>query len=427
MSKQRTLAKAFEFAGRGLHLGQEAKVKVGSGAAGSGFVFKCGGVELTAGPDAADGSRQRTVLGRDGTELHTVEHLLAALFGSGVDNALIEVEGAEIPGGDGSAKNFADQIGNVGTVEQEAEAKVLTLAAPLSVSENGAVVTAFPAADGQFRVTYVLDYPESPLARGTAEFVVTPDTFQTQIAPCRTFVMKQHAEALLRAGLGLGASAANTLVLDGEKVIDNELRFPDECARHKALDLVGDLALVGRRLGVHVVAYKSGHKLNLKLAQALRREALRQDHPRGILDIKAIEKRLPHRYPFLLVDRVLELEFGRRIVAYKNLTFNEEFFQGHFPGQPIMPGVLQVEALAQTGCLLFLAQPEYQGKLAVLMGVENVKWRRPVVPGDQLMMEVVTERVKGRMGIVNAKATVEGEITTEATIKCMLIDPENYT
>lgn len=425
--KQKTLKDKVSFTGIGLHTGTEGKVTLWPAEADSGLRLRVGGEEVRIAPSRAEGANHRTAIRVGERTIHTVEHLLAPLLGLGVDNAWIEVEGEEIPGLDGSAKIFAEQIAATGLVEQEREAKVLKLREAIAVGEKGACITAMPSSDGSFRVTYILDYPESPLAQGRIEMTVTPEAMLAEIAPCRTFVMKSHAEKMLKAGLGKGANTQNTLVLDGDHVLENTLRFRDECARHKLLDVVGDLATVGQRLAIHVVAHKSGHDLNLKLARRLAEEALRMEHPRGILDIRQIEGLLPHRYPFLLVDRVLELDPPNRIVTLKNVTRNEDFFNGHFPGQPIMPGVLQIEALAQSGGILIMNSPSSKGKLAVLMAIEEVKFRRPVVPGDQLRMEVVFEKIKGRVGVANAWSTVDGEIATEVRIKFALVDADQYT
>lgn len=424
--KQQTLAKEIFFDGVGLHTGKDCKVTVRPGVAGGGFVLRVGGEETRIAPAIADGSLHRTVLKLGEAQVHTVEHLLGALHGSGADSAVVEVEGGEVPGLDGSAREFAEKIAEVGFTELEAEREVFAPRDAIAAGTGGASITAFPSRDGKFRVTYILDYPESRHARGTAELEITPQTVREALAPCRTFVMKCHADKLRAAGFGLGASTQNTVVLDGDTVVENELRFPDECVRHKILDIVGDLATVGCRLGAHVVAYKSGHALNLELAARLRREWQRSLHPKGLLDIRQVERVLPHRYPFLLVDRVLEMEPRRRILAYKNLTRNEEFFNGHFPGLPIMPGVLQIEALAQAGCVLMKGEESARDKLAVLMGIDEVKYRRPVVPGDRLMLEVVFAKLKGRIGVVNAKSSVDGEVATECTIKFALVDPEQY-
>jgi UDP-3-O-[3-hydroxymyristoyl] N-acetylglucosamine deacetylase/3-hydroxyacyl-[acyl-carrier-protein] dehydratase len=316
---------------------------------------------------------------------------------------------------------------SAGVIEQKEEAKFLRIKTPVSVGDASAGITAYPAADGRFSITYTIDYPESSAARHTVHFNASPEAFLKEISPARTFALKAHAEIMTAKGFGKGATRDNTILLDGDKP-ESVLRFPDECARHKILDLIGDLASIGKRISAHITAYRSGHKLNLQLAQALLSSGWRADFPKGIMDIRKIEKTIPHRYPFLLVDRVLELEPGERIVALKNVTRNEEFFEGHFPGQPIMPGVLQIEAIAQAGALMFLGNPEMEGKLAVLARVDEVKYKRPVVPGDQIIMESIMERFSPKLGIGTAKArsTVDGETATECKITFALVDPEHY-
>ena len=427
LARQRTLAGEAVFEGVGLHGGEKVRCVVRPAAPDSGYAIRAEGAVAPIRPERCDGQGycNRIRISED-VSVSTVEHLLAALRGSDIDNALIEVEGGEAPGLDGSAREFVLGIEKAGAVEQEAQVRPIRLRAPVAVGDAASGLTAYPAADGRLRVTYILDYPESALARGVFSLSVSPDSFRDMAAPARTFVLKAHAEAMRERGFGKGADVRNTVVLDGDRALDAELRFPDECARHKALDLIGDLATLGRRLSAHVVAVKSGHALNIRLARALAAEAWRTDYPKGVMDIRGIESRLPHRYPFLLVDRVLEFEASRRIVTIKNVTRNEEFFEGHFPRQPIMPGVLQVEALAQSGALLFADDPAVAGKLAVLMAVEDVKYRRPVVPGDQIVMEAELEKFKGRIGVVKAKSMVEGEAVVECRIKFALVDPEQY-
>lgn len=424
---QQTLSSEFTFEGKGLHLGEPCSVTVHPAEPGTGFRLRVGDTTAAVDPKTADGTRHRTILSCGDDEVHTVEHLCAALWGMGVDNAEIEVAGGEVPGVDGSARPFADKVLEVGLTEQGAAREVFRPRQPICAGFGSSCITAYPTKKPGLRVTYILDYPESSLAQGMAEFDITPETMLEGLSPCRTFVMKCHAQAMLDAGLGQGANTENTIVLDGETVVENQLRFDDECARHKVLDVVGDLATLGLRFGMHVVAYKSGHALNLRLAQLLAEEHFNQTHPRGLLDVSDIERYIPHRHPFLLVDRVVAMTPRVHIRAYKNVTRNEDFFNGHFPGQPIMPGVLQVEALAQTGGVLLMQEQEYQGKLAVLMGVDEVKYRRPVVPGDRLEFDVTIERIRGRIGVVSAVASVDGEVTTQCTIKFALVDPEQYT
>ncbi len=422
-SKQITLEKSVSFTGIGLHTGTESTVTVSPAETGTGLAIKHNGNLTRIAPSMAEGSRNCNAirLGPD-TEIMTLEHLLSAVWGLGIDNAIFEVSGAEAPGLDGSALEFAKLLKEAGLKEQDAERKTFIPKESISVGGANAGVAAFPSPDGKFRVTYVLDYKESPRARGTVSVEITPELFFSDIAPARTFVMKEHVPAMQAAGLGKGANPQNTLVLDGDAVVDNEFRLADECVRHKILDLVGDLSILNRRLGVHIVATKSGHALNIELARALERHILKADHPTRVMDFADITRILPHRYPFLLIDRVLELEEKKRIVAVKNLTFNEGFFQGHFPGQPIMPGVLQIEALAQAGAIMMLGEFAGKGKLAVLMTADDVKWRRQVVPGDCLHLHAEFVKMKRNIGIVNVRAAVDGETTTEATIKFAIID-----
>ena len=423
VSKQHTLQRPVVFSGPGLHSGADCSVTVNPGAPDSGIVVKSGSFTEKLRPSLSEGSRNCNAV-RLGPELEvmTIEHLLSAIWATGIDNALLDFTGPEAPGLDGSALVYARELRLAGIIPQDADRNVFIPKTAISVGNDKAGVSAFPSSDGVFRVTYVLDYRESPRARGTVTMEIDPDAFIREIAPARTFVMKEHAAAMQAAGLGKGATTENTLVLDGDSVVGNEFRVADECVRHKILDLIGDLAIVNRRLGVHVVANKSGHALNIELAKALNRHILTVEHPNGVLDFKDITHILPHRYPFLLVDRVLEVEEKKRIVAVKNLTFNEEFFQGHFPGQPIMPGVLQIEALAQAGAIMMLGDFAGKGKLAVLMTADDVKWRRQVVPGDCLYLHAEFIKMKRSVGVVRAWAEVDGEVTTEATIKFAIVD-----
>jgi len=299
--------------------------------------------------------------------------------------------------------------------------KLFELPEMLTVNEKDSVLLVLPY-DGGLKISYTLEFAE-PALRQHVCFEVTRETFIKDIAPARTFCLKEHVDEMRAAGCGKGANCENTLVIDGGQVVDNELRFKNEFARHKVLDLIGDLYLLGMPLEAEIIAVKSGHALNRKLVKELRGARKSPAAPKPYyMDVNKIMEVLPHRYPFLLVDRILEFEADRRVVGIKNLTMNEEFFQGHFPGRPMMPGVLQLEAMAQTGGILLMEKLVGRNKLAVLMGFDNVKYRQQVVPGDTLRMEVTTKKIRSSMGIVDAVATVDGRVASQATIKFMIVD-----
>jgi UDP-3-O-[3-hydroxymyristoyl] N-acetylglucosamine deacetylase / 3-hydroxyacyl-[acyl-carrier-protein] dehydratase len=272
---------------------------------------------------------------------------------------------------------------------------------------------------GRQTICYRLGTPEKPY-----------DDFVRELAPARTFVFEQEANDLRARGMGKHLSPRDLLVISPLGPIDNKFRYADECARHKVLDLIGDLYLVGRPLRGRIVAHKSGHELNHQLARALLREeevAARRDvvhRTDAALDIRKIQRILPHRYPMLMIDRVIEIVGDQKAVGIKNVTFNDIFFQGHYPGTPIMPGVLIVEAMAQLGGILLSQKLEHTGKLAVLLSMDKVKMRHPVIPGDQLILEALAVRVKSRTGHVRCKAFVGDKMAAEADIKFMLVDAE---
>ncbi|GHS93139.1 bifunctional enzyme LpxC/FabZ [Planctomycetales bacterium] len=425
--KQTTLNQSFVLEGKGLHSGELSRVQVGPGDIDSGYRLKVGKHTVLIAPWRLDSRHHCTsVTVAPDLEILTVEHLLAALYGMGVDNATVEVlQGGEIPGLDGSSLPIAQKIAEVGIVEQSAEARYYQLTHDVAAGAYGCCLSATPIKERELRVTYYLEYPDCPPACGMVTKVITPDVFLKEIAPARTFVMQREIESLQKSGLGKGANTQNTLVFNGSDVVNNSMRVADEPMAHKILDLVGDLATCGRRLGAHLIAHKSGHALNHKLTQEIRLKALGREHPGGVLNIKQIEKMLPHRYPFLLVDRVLELEPFAYVRAYKNLTRNEEFFNGHFPGTPMMPGVLQIEAMAQAGILGTLF--DNQKMLAVLTGVEETKYRRPVVPGDRLDISGYVLKYNGRVGSMAAKTTVDGELACSTVLKFAFINAETGT
>ncbi|MBI4309892.1 MAG: UDP-3-O-[3-hydroxymyristoyl] N-acetylglucosamine deacetylase [Candidatus Omnitrophica bacterium] len=361
-----------------------------------------------------------------GTRVCTIEHILAAASGLGIDNLTVDIDAEEVPGMDGSSVEFTAAFNKAGIVEQNAPKEFIEVKSPISVGSGGASLTIVPAQ--QFKISYMLDYDLAGLRSQLVSTVVTQEIFEQAIAPARTFCLHSEVALIRGRGLGKGADEHNTLVMGTDGPVGNSLRFPDECARHKVLDIVGDVFLLGRPLRGHVIGFKSGHALNRQLVQKIMEHERMNGKVYGINDIMNI---LPHRYPFLLVDKVIEIEPGKKGVGIKNVTINDGFFQGHFPSKPVMPGVLMVEAMAQTAGVVVLTGGAHPGKVALFMSIEAVKFRRLVAPGDQLVMEVEivldrerTTQVKGT-GKVDGETVVEAEMLFSYTDKSYLKNQEN--
>lgn len=433
--RQHTILREASLTGPGLFSGEPATVTFAPAKPGEGITFVREQEGKTATIQAlvqnVIKAPRRTCLKNGTLFVETVEHCLAALAGMGVDNAVVRVSGGkvgELPGGDGSSRLFVEALQQAEVVEQEAPLEPLIIRKPLQVSLDGATLAALPGPTDCLEIIYEFEAP-SPVGRQIVSFRLGDDDFVTQLAPARTFVFEREATELRSRGLGKHLTPQDLLVISPQGPVDNSFRFADECARHKVLDVIGDLTLAGRPIRGRIVAHKSGHALNHMLARKLLEQdetAARQRlvHRDAEMDIRRIQRILPHRYPMLLVDRVLEIVGDHKAVGIKNVTFNDIFFQGHYPGTPIMPGVLIVEAMAQLGGLLLSTKLEHTGKLAVLLSMDKVKMRHAVVPGDQLLLEAVAVRVKSRTGHVRCKAFVEDKLACEADIKFMLVDAE---
>jgi UDP-3-O-[3-hydroxymyristoyl] N-acetylglucosamine deacetylase/3-hydroxyacyl-[acyl-carrier-protein] dehydratase len=412
--------------GVGMHTGVVSRVTFLGGEPGGGIVFRrtdlAGAPTIPAQLGSVSGVERRTVLSANGAEVHTVEHILAALHAFDVDDAVVEITGPEPPILDGSFQPFVDAVRRAEPVEHGGEAFQYTVNEPFAVREGEASYLVGPAA--ALRISTTIEFPHPLIGRQSGCYDITAEAFERELAPARTFGFVREVEKLRAKGLIAGASTANAIVLDEQGVVDNTLRWPDEFVRHKAADLVGDLALVGGRIHAFIVADRPSHRGNVALGNAIRRRAASSGHPP--LDIRDILQILPHRYPMLLVDRVIEMEEGKRIVGIKNVTINEPFFQGHFPEHPIMPGVLMIEAMAQVGGVMLMGYlkktGESQDKVVYFMSLDNVKFRRPVVPGDQIRFELELLQHKERASRMKGIGYVDGHVVVEAEMMARIVD-----
>ncbi|MEM8885505.1 MAG: UDP-3-O-acyl-N-acetylglucosamine deacetylase [Planctomycetota bacterium] len=432
---QRTLGSEIEITGSGLHTGEKVTLRLKPAEAGTGVVFRRvdleGSSPIPARIEYMHDAPRRTCLKEGAAEVHTTEHLLAALAAAQVDNVICEMDGPELPGVDGSSRPFLDAIEGTKLKDQKDPVLIHTLREPIFVEGEDWTIVALPREEG-LRLTYTLSFDTPREIQETMTFDLTQDGFREAIAPARTFCTSEEIAMLREAGLGKGATEENTVVITDDEHHDrNVMRFPDEPLRHKILDMIGDLALLGRPLHAHVIAQRTGHAANRALVRRIAAEMHKREelghlrHGSG-LGINEIMRVLPHRYPMLLVDRVIELEGFKRAVGIKNVTINEPFFTGHYPETPIMPAVLTLEALAQLAGILLLRKLDYAGKVAVFLGMDDVRLRHAVMPGDQLRLQVETLHLGRRGGKVQARASVRDTLVAEAIMKFMLVDsPSN--
>ncbi|PCJ56214.1 MAG: UDP-3-O-[3-hydroxymyristoyl] N-acetylglucosamine deacetylase [Planctomycetota bacterium] len=429
--KQKTLATEVKLKGIGLHSGEMCEVVLKPAPVNSGIILKR--VDLSDSPEIilADGrfvnKGRRTAMQNDSMasifEVETTEHLCAAFKAMEVDNVIVEIDSPELPGLDGSSKEQANAIKESGLVEQMGEKKIYNLVKEVSYSNENASIIAIPYDKG-LKISYTLDYPEMDCSPQYYSVDVTPETFLTEIAPARTFCLKVEAEKLQLAGFGKGANTTNTLVIDGDSPIENKFRFENELARHKILDLIGDLSLLGFDVNMHIIANKSGHFENNQLINKIKKSLKDQMEVFDTLSYEQIKKLIPHRYPFLLVDKIIEMS-DDKIIGIKSVTGNEPFFQGHFPESAVMPGVLQIEAMAQTAGLLFRVKNQDESLIPFLLTVDGVKLRKQVIPGDQLRIvgDVISMKPKDKptKGKVHARCYVGDKLVSEAVIKFILV------
>jgi UDP-3-O-[3-hydroxymyristoyl] N-acetylglucosamine deacetylase/3-hydroxyacyl-[acyl-carrier-protein] dehydratase len=424
--KRRSIQRDVTLTGTGLHTGAFTRAVFRPGASGTGVVFRRtdldGQPEVAARLSEVEALERRTAIGHGAATIHTVEHLLAAVAAHEIDDLLVELSGPEPPILDGSVAPYFAALAEAGPVDVGGEAVVLTVQAPFTVTEGDASYVVAPSK--RFQLTVTIEFPHPLIGRQVGSYDVTRDTFAAELAPARTFGFTSEVAALQAKGLIKGASIASAIVLDERGVVNGgRLRWPDEFVRHKAADIIGDLALTGSRIRAHVIATRPSHSGNVALARALARAAARSGVP--AMDIGRIMDVLPHRFPFLLVDRIVEIEGDKRIVGIKNVTINESFFQGHFPGHPIMPGVLIIEAMAQVGGMLLLTHFEGQNvedKVVYFMSLDNVKFRRPVLPGDQIRFELEMIAFRGKTCRMKGEAFVNGQMVAEAEMMAMVVD-----
>ena len=434
MDFQQTIRQPATLQGRGLFHGEHASLTFKPAPTNEGVVFvrkDQGGVSIPALIDHVVKRARRTTLKNGEVTIDTCEHCLSALAGLGIDNVIVEVEGPEVPALDGSARPFLDALQRAGIEQTDTERRRLVVQEPVMVRQRDAVACAMPSDGPGSELVYDLDYGhQCPIPRQMQVFDFNQDDYANEIAPSRTFVLEAEAKQLRQHGIGTHLAPEDVLVIGEDGPIgDNAMRFADEPVRHKMLDLIGDLYLLGGPFQGRINAYKSGHALNHKLVrELLKQQRATEQHElavhRNVMDIRKLFRMMPHRYPMLLVDRVIELDGDRRALGVKNVTINEPFFQGHYPGTPIMPGVLVVESMAQLSGVLIGQSLQHTGKLPVLLSLERVKLRKPVTPGDQLILEAESVKVRSRIAHMRCRAYVADEAAAEAEVRFMLVDDD---
>lgn len=419
-SFQKTLKAPCQFQGKGLHLGRLVNMSFLPAEENYGIRFKIEEngqkIEIPASSDYIHAKKLRTAIGNKGTVIETVEHVLAAAYGLGITNLIIEMDEIEPAAFDGSAVDLCQLFLDTGLEEQSAEKEFYVVKDSFAVQvDDDNHITALPYSKG-LKISYFLSGEGLP--NQYVEYEHSEENFLKHIAPARTFCREFEVEALKEMPeVGDGADESNTLLVALD-TLHQKQRFDNELAYHKVLDLIGDMSLLGKGIKGHLVCHRSGHSCNHQLLRKFQSEQQQE----GLLSIHKIKEILPHAYPFLLVDRILDFEENKRVVGLKNVTINEPFFQGHFPNEPIMPGVLLIESLAQTGAVFLYRNNDSSNKLVLFTGADRVKFRRQVIPGDQVILEVIAKHMKSNVGVVKAIATVDGAVACEADMKFMTVD-----
>jgi UDP-3-O-[3-hydroxymyristoyl] N-acetylglucosamine deacetylase / 3-hydroxyacyl-[acyl-carrier-protein] dehydratase len=440
---QQTLNRPATFSGIGLHSGNRVNMTILPAPANSGVRFRrvdlADKPEIEARVENVGETNRSTTLTKGNVKIQTVEHVLAALAGFGIDNAIVELDANEPPIADGSSREFCKIIQTAGIVAQAEKREFYTPTEPIEMQSGETVMTLFPY-DG-FKITCTSADKQGRFTQFYSTDI-NAQTWEKELSHARTFCFYEEIEYLFKNGLIKGGSLENAIVIRDDAVLTAEpLRYNEEFVRHKMLDIVGDLSLLGRPVRGHLIAVKPSHATNCefaKLVQTQMNKPLRAAQtfapppvnpalpvpPRvvsesGAMSIEELMKLIPHRYPFLMVDRILKID-GNNITGLKNVTINEYYFQGHFPGHPIMPGVLQLEAMAQVAGVLLLKINEAANQVAYFMSAENVKWRKPVFPGDVLIIEIELTKVRSKIGKGKGVCKVDGEVVSEAEITFML-------
>ena len=444
MLQQQTLNQPASFSGVGLHSGNRVNMTFLPAPPNSGIKFRRsdleGKPEIEARVENVVENNRSTTLAKGNTRIHTVEHVLATFAGYGIDNAVVELDANEPPIGDGSAEEYCKLIQSAGIVAQDERRDTYSISAPIELEMGETVMTLFP--DEALKISCTSSDRQGRFTQFYS-LELSPKSWEKELAPARTFCFYEEIEYLIKNGLIRGGSLENAVVIRDDAVLTTEpLRYPDEFVRHKMLDIVGDLFLLGRPVHGHLVAVKPSHAANCEMVRRIAAQMRRVEtfapppaaakaapngasvleevvSEEGAIDSESLLRILPHRYPFLMVDRIIKID-GNHIIGVKNVTLNEPFFQGHFPGHPIMPGVLQLEAMAQVAGILLLRRAENAGQIAYFMAADNVKWRKPVHPGDVLVIDVEMTRMRGKLGKAKGQCKVRGEVVSEAEVTFML-------